>query len=108
MNEIEQILTEHNLDLQRNREQLKSIRRGEWSIEQVDEYFARKEMELETLYTNSNLPWGPDEEAIKILLLQCLEEHYGSLDDCIVTPDQTIQALREIADVIYRNRRLFE
>ena len=29
LNEVEQILTEHDLDLERNREQLKSIRRGD-------------------------------------------------------------------------------
>lgn len=80
INYIEQILTEHDLDLQRNREQLKAIRRGEWSKEQVFEYFETKERELETLYTTSTLPYKPNEAAIKELLLNCLEHHYGKLD----------------------------
>src|SRR3954470_18936239 len=73
LNEVEQILTEGDLDLQRNREQLKSIRRGEWSEQQIRDYFTKKETELETLYNNSSLPYGPDENKIKQLLLHCLE-----------------------------------
>jgi uncharacterized protein len=108
LNEVEMILAEGDLDLMRNREQLKSIRRGEWTEQQVRDYFTRKEMELETLYQQSPLPWGPDEDKVKTLLLQCLEEHYGSLDKCVVRPDEAVQALREVAAVLDRHRRSFE
>lgn len=77
LNEVEQILTEHDLDLERNREQLKAIRRGEWTQEDVENYFASKERDLETLYTESKLRYKPDEEKLKDLLLNCLEHHYG-------------------------------
>ncbi len=100
LNEIEQILTEGDLDLQRNREQLKSIRRGEWTEQQVRDYFTAKEKELEEVYNKSTLPWGPDEPAIKQLLLNCLEEHYGSLSKCIEMPDKYKTALDEIAEVL--------
>lgn len=103
LNEVEQILTEGDLDLLRNREQLKSIRRGDWTEEQIQEYFTKKELELEAVYNNSKLPWGPDEEKIKALLLQCLEEHYGSLSKCIVNPDKHTLALQEIRAVLERN-----
>lgn len=83
LNEIEQILTEKDLDLERNREQLKSIRRGEWSLNQIVKYFETKEKELEALYTSSDLQHSPDEEKIKNILLECLEMHYGSLSDAI-------------------------
>jgi uncharacterized protein len=112
LNEIEQILTEGDLDLQRNREQLKAIRRGEWSLEQIEQYFERKEIELETLYNENKagLPWGPKhdglQEKVKQLLFQCLEEHYGSLDKCIVNPDAAVMALREVGDVIAKYRNL--
>jgi len=96
LNEIEQILIEFDLDLQRNREQLKSIRRGEWAEEEIREYFASKERELETAYLNSKLPHSPDEDKIKALLLACLEEHYGNLDQCIVVQDRAIEVLKEI------------
>ncbi|TLD40175.1 MAG: hypothetical protein JETT_3562 [Candidatus Jettenia ecosi] len=81
---MEQILIEGDLALQRNNEQLKSIRRGEWSEQQIIDYFNAKEKYLEELYTKSTLPNLPDEQRIKALLLQCLEPHYGSRDKAII------------------------
>ncbi len=112
LNEIEQILTEGDLDLQRNREQLKAIRRGEWDLAQIEDYFERKEKELETLYNENkaNLPWGPKhdglQEKVKTLLFQCLEEHYGSLSQCIVNPDAAVLALKEVEGVVSRYRKM--
>jgi predicted nucleotidyltransferase len=106
LNEVEQIMMEGDLDLMRNREQLKSIRRGEWTEQQVRDYFARKEADLEALYQKSPLPPGPDEARVKRLLLHCLEEHYGSLEKCVVDPDEAVSALREVAVVIEKHRRL--
>ncbi|WP_020475049.1 nucleotidyltransferase domain-containing protein [Zavarzinella formosa] len=100
LNEAEMILAEGDLDLQRNREQLKSIRRGEWTEAQIRDYFAKKEGELETLYLNSGLPVAPDESKIKTLLLSCLEEHYGNLEKCVVNPERAAVALREVAAVL--------
>jgi uncharacterized protein len=96
LNEVEQIMVEGDLDLQRNREQLKSIRRGEWTESEIKDYCAAKERELERIYSESSLPPVPDEARIKQLLLNCLEEHYGSLSDAIVNPDAARSALREI------------
>ncbi len=106
LNEVEQILVEGDLDLQRNREQLKSIRRGEWTEQQIRDYFTKKEAELETVYINSTLPHAPDESKIKELLLHCLEEHYGSLAQCIVNPDAAVVALREVVAVLDKYRQL--
>ena len=92
LNEIEQILIEHDLDLERNREQLKAVRRGEWTQEQIIKYFEDKEKELEGLYTESSLQHSPDEDKIKALLLQCLEHHYGTLEGAIKT-DVTINSV---------------
>lgn len=91
LNEIEQILVEHNLDLERNREQLKSIRRGEWTKEQIIAYFETKEHSLESAYLNSTLPHKPNEEKIKELLLYCLEMHYGNIDNAIKTGNIDIE-----------------
>lgn len=87
LGEVEQILIEHDLDLERNREQLKSIRRGEWKLEDIEEYFQTKEKELESVYLSSDLQYKPNEDKIKQLLINCLEEHFGSLKDCIVLPN---------------------
>lgn len=99
LNEIEQILVEGDLDLQRNSEQLKAIRRGEWIEQQVVDYFDNKEKQLEYLYVKSTLPAEPSEQQIKTLLLQCLEQHYGSLDKAIVATDKHSDALRQISDI---------
>lgn len=104
LNEVEQILTEGDLDLERNREQLKSIRRGDWSKEQIVEYFQNKEKELESLYTKSSLPHSPDEEKIKRILLECLEIHYGSIDDAI----KLSVPVDEIIDNIIENLELLK
>ena len=106
LNEVEQIMTEGDLDLLRNREQLKSIRRGEWTEKEIKDYFSRKESELEALYQKSRLPYGPDESKIKSLLFHCLEEHYGSLDKCVVDVDSAVTALREVNSVLERHRDL--
>ena len=102
MNEVEQILIEHDLDLQRNREQLKSIRRGEWTLEQFEDYFTNKEHALETAYANSSLPHGPDEEKIKKLLLDCLEQHYGSLQSAVVRVPQLDSLVADLEEIVQK------
>ncbi len=96
LNEVEQILIEGDLDLMRNNDQLKEIRRGEWTIEQIEEYFMFKEKSLEEAYVKSTLQHSPDEDKIKRLLLEVLEEHYGSLAGCIETPSEYYNILKEI------------
>lgn len=100
LGEVEQILTEGDIDLERNREQLKAIRRGDWKLSDIDEYFNYKEKDLETLYTKSTLQHSPKEGSIKQLLLDCLEEHFGSLDKCIVNPSKATQALSDIQKIV--------
>ncbi len=100
LDEVEQILTLGDMELGRNREQLKAIRNGE--VPEVDIYtwFSEKEKYLEKLYEESKLPYGPDETKIKTLLINCLEEHYGSLSDSVIIPDQLANALNEIQTIL--------
>jgi len=106
MLQVEQILTEGDLDLQRHREQIKAIRAGEWTAEQIAQFFQDKERALEALYTTSPLPHTPPEEKIKALLVQCLEHHYGSLAQFRKTPlamdADHLAALREIKEICER------
>jgi predicted nucleotidyltransferase len=106
MYEIEQILTTGDVDLRRNAEELKAIRRGEVPEQKIRDFFAEKEKFLEGLYEKSSLPWGPREPEIRQLLLDCLEEHYGNLSGCVVTEGDPLRALREIAAVVDENRHL--
>lgn len=103
--EGEQILLEHDLDIERNREILKSIRRGDWSEEKLRGWFDEKEKHLEELYTKSDLQHSPNEEKIKELLLNCLEHHYGSLTDAVkvqVPVDRILSDLQTIMEK-YKN-----
>jgi predicted nucleotidyltransferase len=82
--EVEQILTEGDLDLQRHKDQLRTIKDGEWTQKRVEDFFAKKELSLEKVYNECDIiPYKPDEKAIKKLLLECLRMEYGSLEDCI-------------------------
>jgi len=107
LNEVEQILTEGDLDLERNREQLKAIRRGDWSQEKISEYFEQKENELESVYTKSDLPPMPDTEKLQNLLLECLESHYGSLEGCVADQDELAKAMRDIDQIVDKVRNKF-
>jgi hypothetical protein len=104
--EVEMILMEGDIDLQRNNEQLKAIRRGEWTEDRLRQWFADKESQLERIYAESTLPVLPDEARIKELLLTALEEHYGSLNDCVVNPDRAVVALRNIQAELERIKEL--
>jgi predicted nucleotidyltransferase len=104
MDEVEQILELGDIDLRRISDQLKSIRRGEWSIEQVRRHFSDKERQLEELYHKSELPKYPQEDKIKELLVTCLETHYENIDDCIAKPGKAASILKDIAHLIDKNR----
>ena len=96
LGEVEQILVEGDIDLQRDNDRLKAIRRGEWTEDRLRQWVASKEADLERAYAQSTLPAAPDQDRLKQLLLNCLEEHYGSLEGCIVDPDRAVAALRSV------------
>lgn len=101
LNEVEQILSEGDLDLMRSREELKAVRRGEWTEKQLRDHFEAKRKQLEQLYADSKLPYGPDETEIKKLLLRCLKRHYGDLGpDVIVNPDAAVSDLHRIKSIV--------
>lgn len=104
LNESKQILEEGDLDLRRSKEMLKSIRRGDWSLEDIKGYFDRHEKALDAAYEKSTLPHRPDIDKIRMLLLQCLEESYGSLDSFIKKQTGSMALLNELELVIHKYR----
>jgi predicted nucleotidyltransferase len=97
--EVEQILVARDIDLERDREQLKAIRRGEWTLAQLEQWAQDKEKALEALYHTSTVPYAPDEPLLKQHLIHCLEMHYGDLSAAIVQPDEALQIVRKIAEL---------
>lgn len=92
--ECEQILTTGDLDLECNSEILKAIRRGDWTLERLKEWFFAKEIQLEEAKSKSQLPEKPDIEVLRQLLLDCLEHHYGSLEKAVVR-DVSVEVLKQ-------------
>jgi predicted nucleotidyltransferase len=80
VSQAEQIIMEGDLDLRKNNEHYKAIRRGEVSLEEITAWFQDKEKTLEKAYVESKIPHSPDEKRLKEILVNCLEMHYGSLD----------------------------
>jgi len=99
LGECQQLLTTGDMDLQQDKERLKAIRRGEWTIEQIEEFFTAQEKVLESLYNSSTLPYSPDEAKIKALLRKCIEMHYDDLSNHIVVPGKAEAALRAIKEI---------
>ena len=99
--QAEQMLTEHDLDLQKKsrREKMKAIRRGEYTYDQVVAEFGEQEKRINNLYQTSKLRYSPNEEAIKNLLLTVLEHHFGSIDKAFKGENRYQKALLEIKDV---------
>lgn len=98
--ELEQILTVENIDLKKDKDQLKSIRKGEWTIDEIKKWASNKEKELDIALANSNLQEKVDEKKVKNLLIQCLEIQYGSLNKIIADQDKYSIAFNEIKDII--------
>lgn len=101
---LEDVLIECDYDLQRHKDMIKAIRRGEWTYEQVCDWFANKEKHLENVKLQSKIPQKADEIALRKILIECLEIHYGSLHNILVDEDRPKQMLREILQIIENGR----
>ena len=103
INEIEQILMYGDLDLTANADQLRQIRNGKFTANEVMDIFNEKEKSLEKLYLESTLQNEANEEEIKQLLLKCLEMHYGSLNDAIIKQEKSIADIyKELGESLER------
>ena len=102
--EVEQILTDGDIDLQRAKELMKAIRRGEWTSDEVRAWAMTKELALEKAYADCKLPEKPPHKPIKELLFQCIEDHYGSLEGCVENVGWSEEALKEIDAVMNKHR----
>jgi predicted nucleotidyltransferase len=98
--QAEEILTEGDLHLRRNKDILKNIRNGEWSHDRVEEYFHDKEKKLDELYETSDLRHEVNHSEIKGILMKCLRCFFGDLSDDIKTDDQYQRAVQEIKSIV--------
>jgi len=104
--EVEQILRESDLNLERKdrREILKSIRHGEWTLERIQEYFESKIKTLDEVYHSSTLQYNVNVKQIEKLLRECLEIHFGNLDD-VIKQDINVEFILDEFDNILKKYR---
>jgi predicted nucleotidyltransferase len=98
--EAAMVLVEGDLDLEANREQLKSVRRGDMTLEELRNWFYEKEKDLSTLHANSSLQAVVDFDALTILLKECLEMHFGTLEDAHFENAQALDKLNKIRQLV--------
>lgn len=100
LQECQQILEEGDIDLRRGSDVLKAIRKGEVPMADVKRMALDMDAGLKKSCENSKIPYGPDKVAIKKLLLNCLEHHYGDLSSAVVRQDKAAEALIEIQKIV--------
>lgn len=100
LDEVQQLMENGEMNLQRAKESMKSVRRGEWSLEDLKKWVHEKEKELDIAYTNCNLPAKANTDKLKQLLINCLEIHYGSLSQCINETGWAEKSLRDIDSLL--------
>jgi len=105
--ESEQILKYGDLDLRKDSKLLSDIRGGLLSKSDITNIFESKQKELEILYKESNvIPHKPKEDQIKSLLLDCLEQYYGSISSLVKLGNIEEKLISNIENLIhsYRNQ----
>lgn len=102
VNECFQIIRTGDLDLQLDNEILKSIRRGEWTLDQLEDWFAKQEILLADEANKSKLPHRPDMDFLRTLLMECIESHYGSVSKLITLKDTDSSLLAELKELVAR------
>ena len=93
MKECEQILTTGDLVLDRDKELYKSVRRGDWKLDDLVEWFENEEKRMEILHAKSSLPYKADENKLRDILRTALEMHYGDLSNVVPTSGATMEQL---------------
>lgn len=102
--EARQILMKEDLNIEENNEELKAIRRGEWTMEKLESEMERRLIKLDELYLESKLRAEPDWKALNNTLMVCLEIKYGSLAGAAVADENelNLQKFKEIAKIVAR------
>ena len=102
--EAEMILNRGDLDIEAGKEELKAIRRGEWTLVQLQEWFAKRVQMLDEIFLRSTLRDEVNWDELNRILMVCLEIKFGSLSNAIVEGADTLslQKYAEIAKIVNR------
>lgn len=103
--ECEQILEFGDIDIQRDKDTLKAIRKGEWTYPDIMVWQEQKMLHLDRLYETTKLPASPDYDALRKLLIDCLEQHYGSIEDAVRSDVEVADLMNDMQNVIDSYKR---
>lgn len=99
--ECEQILADGDLKLRRDGAFLKQIRQGVMTLDELFVWVGKQEGYLETLHKESSLPNLPDKNAVRELLIKCIELVYEDFDTIVYIPTNEIdKALNDIRRIL--------
>ena len=106
LNQIKQILTDQDIDLMYGREEVKAIKYGEiyYPFEEAEKLVLKRMEELETLSLKTGLSLYPQVEPLHMLLQNCIEDFYGTIDKSIkqqkeyISTVEVMEKMRNIED----------
>lgn len=99
----EQILKNRWLDLRQDAELLKSIKRGELKLREVEDLAQSIISRLEKLQLNTTLPIEVNKEKVKRTLINVIESHYGSIDKLVkLEESEADKKLALIRDILWK------
>jgi hypothetical protein len=102
--QIEQILTVGDIDLQRIREEVIAMRKAEWgNYEKFEKYIDNRLLKLEELAMKVPLSSQPRTSGLHLILQQCIEEFYGSVTKLQQTEYVSVKQLTEQLDRMEKN-----
>lgn len=96
----EQILNDRWLDIRRDREILKSIRRGDFTLVQLEEMVQQIINRLDKALLNTSLPDKPNVAKVYETLVNVIEHHYGSIAQLVYIKSQADLKLEEIRKIV--------
>ena len=76
LGEGEQLLSTGNMDLTIDRARLKLVKKGLYTLPEIETYFKETEKRLEKVYAESTLPYSPRVDEVRKLLVECLDQFY--------------------------------
>jgi len=99
LDEMQQILTEQDIDLTRNSSECKLMKAGSWGdFERFDREFQKRIDYVDDLARKSSLPPEPQSAALRKLLQELIEEYHGS-DDKINRQQFEFISTKDIKDM---------
>ena len=101
--QCETILTEGTLNLTSFSTHIRAIREGKEPFDKVMQWLDEKEIALIKIKASSKIRANVDIPAAKEFLMNCIENHYGTIDNFARTDTIPSKAIKEIVQIIQKH-----